>query len=539
MDMSQYRELFLSETREHLRTFNELIVALEGDADDRDKIDSLFRMAHSIKGMAASMEYGEIAELAHKIEDLMDKVRKKLLTFEPAMADLLLEGADLLEGLVDDVATGAAGGRDFGDFLQRLVNYAPAQRNGAVAPPPATGRGEDGREKPPGEKPKELTDSPQSVRVRTAILDNLINTTGELFTNKHRLMNVARGIGSAPLGAALEELSRLLRELHNEVLNVRMVPFASITDRLPRVVRDLARKSGKDVALEIEGKEIELDRGIVEELADPLIHILRNAVDHGVETAAERLDGGKAAQGRITLSAVREKDHICVTVADDGRGMDPAKLTASALARGIITPEEARLLTPRDALFLTCHPGFSTAERITDVSGRGVGMDAARTTIQSLGGTLAIESEAGRGTRIIIRLPLTIAIIDVLLVGCGDLTCAVPVTAIQRTLEIRRDAITTHGRRKVFYLDDEPIQLLSMARIFRMPAPPPAGKFIPLFVSEVKGRRVALVVDRLLGHQEVFVKPLGRPLGRMKGLSGGAILGNGEVVSILDVANIL
>ncbi|MCM2358632.1 MAG: chemotaxis protein CheA, partial [Geobacteraceae bacterium] len=459
--------------------------------------------------------------------------RKGALPFAPAMADLLLEGGDLLEGLVDDVDAGVSQGRSLGDFLARLVGYAPAEEKEAAPPAP-----EPNREEEAGEKRGEQPDSRQTVRVRTAILDNLINTTGELITNKHRLMNVAGEIGAARLDDALTELSRLLRELHNEVLNVRMMPFASLADRFPRVVRDLARKKGKDVAFEVSGKEIELDRGILEELADPLIHILRNAVDHGMETGPERLACGKEAQGRIRLSASREKDQIVVTIEDDGRGMDPAKLIASALAKGVITPEEAKLLSPRQALLLTCRPGFSTAREITDISGRGVGMDVVSATVRSLGGALAIESEAGRGTRIILRLPLTIAIINVLLFGCADLTFAVPVTGVQRTMEIRREAISSRGRQKVFYLDGEPVPLLSMNRICGLP-PPPGGRVVPLFVTEVRGRRVGLVVEQFLGHQEVFVKPLGRPLGRMKGLAGGAILGSGEVVFILDVANIL
>src|SRR6266581_1807601 len=544
MDMSHYRELFLSESREHLSSFNELIVALENDAGDREKINSLFRSAHSIKGMAASMGYGEIADLAHKIEDLMDKVRKGLLAFEPAIADLLLEGSDLLEGLINDVDAGVTGGRDLGDFLQRLVGYSPAERKETAVPVPESDSGavvEERRaeERRAGDRRQEQPDSRQTVRVRTKILDNLINTTGELITNKHRLMNVNKGIGSAQLGTALEELSRLLRELHNEVLNVRMMPFSSITDRFSRLVRDLAKKSGKDVAFEIEGKEIELDRGIMEELADPLVHILRNAVDHGLETEADRKATGKGVQGRIMLSATREKDQVIVTIEDNGRGMDPANLIASALAKGVITPAEAKLFTPRDAFLLTCRPGFSTAREITDVSGRGVGMDVARSTIQALGGSLAIDSEVGRGTRIILKLPLTIAIINVLLVGCAELTFAVPVTSIYRTLEIRREEIATRGRQKVFYLGEEPIPLLSMNRVFGMQSPPHRDKIVPLLVSEVRGRKVALAVDRFLGYQEVFVKPLGRPLGRIKGLAGGAILGNGNVVFILDIANIL
>jgi two-component system chemotaxis sensor kinase CheA len=539
MDMSQYRELFISETREHLRTFNELIVALESAADDRENIDSLFRTAHSIKGMAASMGYGEITELAHKIEDLMDQVRKKLLVFEPAIADLLLEGGDLLEGLVNDVDTGVTEERDLGDFLQRLIGYAPNQAKEATAPSPEPLNIELSKEKIVGERQEKLLVSRQTIRVRTEILDNLINITGELITNKHRLMNVGRELGAVRLSEALEELNQLIRGLHNEVMNVRMMPFASITDRFPRIVRDLARKSGKDVVFEIEGKEIELDRGILEELADPLVHILRNAVDHGLESGTLRLACGKDAQGRIRLSASREKDQVIITIEDDGRGMDPAKLIAKALDMGIITTEASKLLSPRDALLLISSPGFSTAQEINDVSGRGVGMDVVRSTIRTLGGTLAIESELGKGACITLKLPLTIAIINVLLVECAGLIFAVPVTCILRTMEIREEMIATRGKHKVFYLNEEPIPLLSMNRIFGMQVPPPRGKIVTLFVTEVRGRKVALVVDRFLGHQEVFVKPLGRPLNKMKGLAGGAILGDGKVIFILDIANVL
>ena len=539
MDMSQYRELFISETREHLGSFNELIVALESNAEDRENIDSLFRNAHSIKGMAASMGYKEIAGLAHKIEDLMDKVRKGILAFEPAMADLLLEGADILECLVNDVEAGATSVGDLAGFLQRLVDYSPPPKGKEAVPSPEIRQPAAVGEKSSGEKQPEHVDSRQTVRVRTDILDNLINTTGELITNKHRLMDIGEELESVRLGAALEELSRLIRELHNQVMNVRLMPFSSISERFPRVVRDLARKSGKNVTFEIEGKELELDRGILEELADPLVHILRNAVDHGLEPEPERVSAGKSAQGRIRLSAMREKDQVHITIEDDGRGMDPAKLIAAALANGVITPEAAKLLSPQEAFLLTCHPGFSTALEVTDVSGRGVGMDAVRTTVQTLGGTLAIESEAGNGTSIILKLPLTITIINVLLVGCANLTIAIPATCIQRTMEIRGEEIISKGRQKVFYLNDEAIPLLSMNKILGMPSPPTRGKVASLFVIEVRGRKAALVVDRFLGHREVFVKTLGRPLGRLKGLAGGAILGNGELVFILDVANIL
>ena len=534
MDMSQYRELFISETREHLRSFSQLIVALEKDAEDRENIDSLFRTAHSIKGMAAAMGYGDLATLAHKIEDLMDKVRKKVFPFEPAIADLLLEGSDLLEAMLNDIEANVATERDIGVLVEKLVGYARGDRKEAVPQTP-----EDDKAAAPGEKSEAPPRSRQTIRVRTDLLDSLINITGELITNKNRLMNIGRDLGSAPLDDALLELGKLLRGLHNEVLNVRMMPFASISDRFPRLVRDLAQKSGKGVSFDIAGKEFELDRGILEQLSDPLVHLLRNAVDHGLESRAERLANGKEEQGTIRLSVSREKDQVIVTIEDDGRGMDPAKLIASALDKGLIKPEEAKTLSTREALLLTCIPGFSTAQKVTDVSGRGVGMDVVRSTIRSLGGNVVIDSEVGRGSKITLKLPLTIAIINVLLIKCANMTLAVPVSNILRTMEIYRSDIVIRGKHKSLFLDGEAIPLVSMNRIFGIQAAPPTGPVIPLLVGEVKGRRVGLVVDRFLGQQEVFVKALGRPLSRIKGLAGGATLGNGEVVFILDVSNLL
>lgn len=539
MDMSQYRELFISESREHLRAMNELIVSLEKEFGNDENIDSLFRSAHSIKGMAASMGYGDIAKLAHKIEDLMDKVRKGIIVFETGVADLLLTGTDHLEAMILDVEQGGTGNRDITVLLQNIAGYSPAiaaviapdQARAASLQPASTPQKTEARQK--------QAETRQTVRVKTEILDHLINTTGELITNKHRLMNVGKECGSGRLNEALVEHSRLLRELYNEVINVRMMPFAAISDRFPRVVRDLAKKGGKEVAFAIEGEEIELDRGILEELADPLIHIIRNAVDHGLETASERLACGKPAKGMIRLSARREKDQVVIVVADDGKGMDPAELTASAIDKGFIKPEKGKTLSTREALMLICIPGFSTAREVTDVSGRGVGMDSVSSTIKSLSGSLAIESEPGKGSKMILKLPLTITIINVLLARVTPFSVAIPVTNILHTLELKRSMISTLEKMKVFFLEDEAIPLLSLNHIFAVPYTPASSEFVSLFITEVKGRKIGYAVDRFLGQQEVFVKPLGRPLNKMKGLAGGAILGDGEVVFILDVADLL
>ncbi|HEX9024610.1 MAG TPA: chemotaxis protein CheA [Geobacteraceae bacterium] len=538
MDMSQYKDLFVSESREHLRKMGDLIVLLEKEADNRENIDSLFRSAHSIKGMAASMAFATITELAHKLEDLMDRVRKGELPFDGGVADLLLSGTDRLEAMILDVEQGGRGDHDVNELVQRISGYTPALA--AATPSPDTVVPSPPTEADKGGEPrKKQTELRQTVRVKTDILDHLINTTGELITSKNRLLDIGREIDSARLNEALVDLSRELRKLYNEVMHVRMMPFAAVGDRFPRLVRDLAKKSGKEVAFAMEGTELELDRGILEELADPLIHIIRNAVDHGLETPEERLACGKPAEGSVKLSLRREKDLMVISVADDGRGMDPAALKAAAIEKGFIKAEKGAALSPHEALLLVCIPGFSTAGEVTDVSGRGVGMDSVSANIKALSGSLAIESEPGEGSRFILKLPLTITIVNVLIARVASFCFAIPVSNIIHTLELKRSMLSTLEKQKVFYLGDEAIPIFSLNQIFAVPYNPVSQEYVSLFVAEIKGRKMGLAVDRFLGQQEVFVKSLGRPLAKMKGLAGGAIMGDGELVYVLDVANLL
>ena len=551
MDMSQYKDLFVSEAMEHLNGMGDAVVSLEKNPGDTETIHTLFRMAHSLKGMGASMEYHDIADLAHAMEDLMHKVRDGRWSFDSGAADLLLEGTDCLIAMVKDVEAGGTGSGDIADLKRRLAAYAPGPkpetRGGVVPaegehPPAGHGRekGEDAvRDATDRTLLPEQAESRQTVRVRTGVLDTLINLTGELITNKNRMSNIARELGSPLLDASLAELSRLLRGLHDEVLKVRLTPFATIAERLPRTVRDLAKSSGKEVIFTITGKEIELDRGILEELSDPLLHILRNAVDHGLETREERLAAGKPAAGRITLDVSRERDQVVITVSDDGRGMHPDRLIAAAMEKGLLKEEDRGKITRRQALMLICEPGFSTARRVSPISGRGVGMDVVRSSLQSLGGTLAIQSEPGKGSRFLLSLPLTISIIPILLVACSSLTVAFPIAKVLRTIDIRRDALLTRGRKKVFLLGEEEVPLVSLHRIMGIPFSPLRGASIPAVVVEMRGRKAALVVDRFVGQQDVFVKPLGKPLNGLRGLSGGAILGDGQVVFILDPSSLV
>jgi two-component system chemotaxis sensor kinase CheA len=303
------------------------------------------------------------------------------------------------------------------------------------------------------------------------------------------------------------------------------------------MIRDLARQSGKEITFAMEGVEIELDRSILELLGDPLAHLLRNCADHGIETPAARSSAGKSSAGKIAVSVSRVKDQVEIRVEDDGRGIDAERITLAAVQKGFISREKAAGLPVAEKLMLICHAGFSTAERVTEISGRGVGMDVVKTTIQSLGGTLSISSVPGQGSCFLLRLPLTIAIVNVLLVKVGRFTLAIPLTAVLRTLDLKREEVAIIDDQEVFFLDDETMPIFHLGRFLNMPQDAGNADTAPLFITEFKGRRVALQVDKLLGNQEVFVKPLARPLSVIEGLCGATVLGDGEVVFILDVLN--
>ncbi len=527
MDMSPYRDLFVSEVREHLQSMSRLVVALEQAAADPDGIAALFRAAHSVKGMAASMELDAITELAHALEDLMDRVRKGM-PFDAGVTDLLLEGIDLLHLMVDAVAAGRESS-PAAKLIARVRGYAPAPSGGPELP-----AGHDRSSS--GSKGHPPADQQQTVRIRTTLLDRLVGTAGELLTIRHRLALLAEDTGTPGLKEAVHDLTRLVRGLRDDVTTARLLPFATISDRLPRVVRDLARKEGKEVAWGATGTDVELDRAILESLADPLLHVVRNAVDHGLELPSERGARGKPATGTVLLRVEREPDRIVVTVHDDGRGMDPDRIVALALAKGLVGGDEAAALSPRQAFMLTCIPGFSTADEVTEVSGRGVGMDAVLTAVQQLGGSLAIDSTVGSGTTITMRIPATVAIINVLQVRVGHLLLAVPLTVIRRTSDLDRTCIVRREAGLYFPFDGAELPLGILAGMLGMTPPQRAGEHLPVLHCDVGGEVVGLAVDEIIGHREVYCKPLGRPLSSLRAFSGGAVQGDGSVLLILDPA---
>lgn len=650
MDMSKYRGMFLSETKEHLATMSRLILALEKNPADAEGIDALFREAHSVKGMAASMGYQATAKLAHHLEDQLDGCRKSG-SVSASLTDFLLGGLDLLEGLLEDLAADRPE-RDVAAFLSAATPAAPAAVAAAKKPvnpaairpvsrpplpspapetaapsaptpeialkvpesaPPAAvvvdspeagsgvvlrltielavgvaapaarallifkdldrlGRRLDcepteaqirqgesahrlklrlqtsqtaleierrvaaltdvARVEVSPEETREVTpvgrgESSRTVRVRTDLLDRFINLTGELITSRYMLQAAAQQASWSDLRSQLEQHNRVIADLHHHVLQVRMMPLESITGRLPRLVRDLARRTGKEVELQIVGEGVELDRAILEELADPLVHLVRNAVDHGIEKC-----------GTVTVRAWREKDLAMVEVLDNGRGMDPETIRRKAVERGLVSEAQARGMRDRDVLMLVCKPGFSTAAAITETSGRGVGMDVVKSAVEHLGGVLEVDSGPGRGTRMLMKLPLSVAIIKILLIECAGRTLGMPVTRVLRTLEVDRNEVQSSGRQLVLRLDQEAVPLLSLSKILGLPGAPFSGS-VPVVVSEVRGRRVGLAVDRLVGQREVFVKALNYPLDRHAGATGATVLGDGRVVFIIDPQHLL
>jgi two-component system chemotaxis sensor kinase CheA len=645
MDMSKYLGLFASEASEHLEALGKELARFEAERTP-ELWDSVFRHAHSLKGMAASMGFEPIAHLAHCAEDLLGALRETPDRLTREAIDLLLRATDvmtaqvqlaiagkpivpdaaLLQALIDahqrvvdppepDAAPGpeprapspdapaASPDADWGRLsvrvriaassptpgvraflvhkklsalgqifdlrppledlragrlpnqllslvletrageaaVRKLLDQVADLESAEVAPwgalsePPARPAAEPEAPRPVGVEP------PRTVRVRTEVLDHFLDGVGELLLATAHLRDLARRLPERERPAFDEGVDRLhgiVKDLHDRVMGARMTPLAQITDRLPRAARDILRRTGKDADLSITGQEIELDRAILDELADPVLHLLRNCLDHGLENTVDREAAGKPARGRVRVAARRDRDRVVLEIEDDGRGMDPSALKGSAVARGLLTAEQAEGLSLREALMLACLPGVSTAKSVSDLSGRGVGMDAVKRTVENLGGSLEIDSERGRGTRFTLRLPLTVAVVNVLLIGVGEEIYGLPIGKVLGAVELGADELYRSQGARMLSHAGELLPVHGLAGLLAVPEGPPKPQQ-PYVVVEGDGARLALQVDRLLGQEEVVLKPLARPLDRIAGLSGVTILGNGRPIFILDVPRLI
>ena len=626
MDLSKYAALFLAESREHLNACNGSLVEWERAPASVEPVDRLFRAIHTIKGMAATMGYTGVAQLAHSAENLLDALRHARVSATPSVFQLLFRAVDTLGGAVEGVAAGSEAEAD-GELIAELDAAAAGATSGTAEVP----AGEAPAAPTPGEpRSRRASDAPRSrpvqvtirpgavmrgaraalvlrraeglgvvsglrppaaqlerdefdgrfffrlqtklpdveivaalgsvgeveavqveeaaaeadgaghgrqIRVDLRRLDALMKHVGELVVAKNRLTALSGEAADPTLSELSERIARLVSAMQTEVLAARMTPVGEVFDRFPRLARDLSRDLGKRIRFDMEGEEIELDRSILDEIGEPLLHLIRNAADHGIEPPEQRISAGKSAEGRILLSATRERNTVALRVVDDGRGIDRERILAKARHEGLASAE-VDTLTDDLLVRVLARPGFSTAKSVSGVSGRGVGVDVAMTRVRALGGTLEVRSELGRGSTFLIRVPLTLAIVRALLAEAGGERYAVPLAYVAETVEFDRRAVTSVRDREALVVRDQVIPTVHLRDLVSATSEAKSGRQ-PTVILEVGERRTALVVDALLGQQDIVVEPFDAPRGMPSFVGGATILADGKPALILDAAALL
>lgn len=530
-------ESFLVEAREILETLGHDLVDLEKRPTDAELLNKIFRGVHTLKGTSSFLGLSAVSDLAHEYEDLLNKLRKGVLQVRPSMMDVMLEAADQLRKLVAAVEHNETAPQDCSATVERLHR----EIRGEAAPATAVADPSEGT-KTADTKATDLT-----IRVDVSRLDHLMNLVGELVLARNRLSQTAVAISqelvksesSAGLQEASTQVDFITTELQMAVMKTRMVPVARLFNRLPRLVRDLSRETGKPVDLQIYGEETELDKSIIEELNDPLVHLIRNAVDHGIEPEAERRAAHKDPGGTIVVNAEHQGNHIVISIEDDGRGIDPQRLRQKAVEKGLITPAQAADLSDRDAVNLIFAPGFSTAATVTSISGRGVGMDVVRSNIARLKGIIDVQSQPGHGTLITLKVPLTLAIIQGLLVRVAQEIFAIPLASVLEVVRVHRnDLQTIHGRWTI-RLRDSVLPLVSLGDMLRVPGSQHDNPWLYVVVVGWADQRTGLVVDAMMGQREVVIKSLGDYLSNTTGIAGSTILGDGRTILIVNVGQLM
>jgi len=653
MDLSSFKEVFAAEARDYLQSLNEDLLDFEKNPQDHSTVDEMFRAAHSLKGMAGTMGFDELAEFTHEMESVLDLLRTGELQPTTHVINVLFMAVDTLELLLDEtiserpissyaeqiaalralvenpqVAETAISGEmtysaELNEFNRETIKQGIAQGYKAFAVSvvlrpktilksvrvytvfqaleevstivqsnPAVQDLEDEKfdrqfalvllTKESGDRIRQIvegiseiesvrveeivldtveavdkaqdetaaavsTQVPSApvrisrqeplVRVETERLDKLINLVGELVISRTQVIEMVKSGESTDRMGALDQLDRITTELQYAAMSLRMVPIKQVFDRFPRMVRDLAQARGKDINLEIFGETTELDRSIVNQIGDPLVHLLRNSIDHGIEPKAERIAKGKPAAGTIRLSARHEGSHILIEISDDGQGLNIDRIREEAIERGLL-PVGTKEISMAEAVNFLFHPGFSTAETVTDLSGRGVGLDAVKATVESLSGTIDMESEPGRSTRTIIKLPLTLAIIKALLVKVDGETVAIPIQAVRENIQVEPGQIKTIQQNDVIMLRNEVLPLYDLADCLGF-APVDRSGPLPVIIVEVRGEKVGFIVEDLIGQQEIVIKSLSSIVGDVKGVAGATVLGNGRIALIIDNSTLI
>ncbi|HEU17331.1 MAG TPA: chemotaxis protein CheA [Methanolinea sp.] len=650
-ELDAYRSLYIAESRENHENIVKNLLILETGSDE-GAIGEIFRSAHSLKGMSASMGFEGMEKLCHAMEDVFQEIRNESLDVGPGLVDDLLAVVDDIEAMLDDIEAGGQGiPPDIDDKVRMLKNWIPGGEEpseavmvstagpgpesipdeeayggvgsaasnryrvrirlsdtcdnknlrgmiilsnleeighieslnperstiedgdfagameldmisdagrealeiitsgtdvhqaeiteaAGVSPPPpeTTGHEKKGEKTPPGGKAEKTDRSKEikNIRVEITRLDRMMNLIEDLVINRGRITQVAEKYRIKELDETLNMVERSVSDLQNLMMKIRMIPLNHTFNRFPRTVRDLAHREGKEVEFIIEGGETELDRSVMDGLNDPLLHLIRNAIDHGIEIPEKRVAAGKPPKGTLLLSARRDRDNVIITIEDDGGGINADRVKEKAIRAGLITREAAAELSKEEAFELLFRPGFSTAEVITDVSGRGVGLDVVKNSIESLKGTVRVDSTENRGTKFELLLPPTMAIVNVMMVRINNRRCAIPVNNVVEVASLSEGKIHRIGQQEAIVVRDEVLALDRLHDMFGR-----SEKSEILVILQNQNRKRSLAVDMIEGQQEVVIKPLSTIVGLCRGVSGVTIPGDGEVVPVLDVNSIL
>jgi len=650
VDLSRYMDIFVAESQEHLDNLNKNLLLLEKNPDNKSVLNEIFRSAHTLKGMAATMGLERMAELTHEMETVLTFLKEGKIVVKQDIIDLLLSCLDdlnamirsfvkegkepcIAQGLIDALRNLSECGSDqsqeqtkssYFEFNEYELSVLEASKEsnymsyhikielaeGTVMKsarafmvfrcledfgqiikciPPVQDLEEEKfdnsfeiflitledaekittalnsisevkvasitevnierslssitpavhSQKDDSEAENFIISSKalhlKTVRVDIDRLDDMMNLVGELVINKTRLEQIASGYRMSEMEEAIEQMGRLTTDLQSLVMKVRMVPIRQVFDRFPRMVRDISHSLHKDVELVIEGEQTELDRTVIDEIGEPLVHLIRNALDHGIEPPDVRAAVDKPRTALLRLAARQEGNNVIIEVEDDGEGIDINDIRKQAINKGFVDPREGELLDDKAVLNIIFEQGFSTNNTVNDISGRGIGMDVVKAKIESLNGTIDIETEKGKGTKVIINLPLTLAIIQALLVKVGEEQYAIPLHSIDETTFLIPEQIKMVQNYEVFLLRDMVLPLIRGSRLLEVPTADQKNSEEFVVVVHKGKQRLGLVVDQLVGQQEIVIKPLGNLLAGIPGIAGATILGNGQVATILDV----
>jgi two-component system chemotaxis sensor kinase CheA len=528
VDTGRYAKLFLSESREYLSEINTALLELERGGGDA-AVARLFRAVHTMKGMGAAMGYTSVAELSHELETLLDKLRSGSLAVTPVIIDTLFAAVDALEQTVD-LATGPTPQQlDVGAITAR-IRQAAEQVPQTFTAEFAIPKKEKSESSTPALKP------PRHIRIDSRRLDTLMNVAGELVIARDRIAQISERLGDEELVEATRHASQIISSLQNEIMTSRMVPVWQIFERFPRVVRDTARSLGKEVEFKIEGKEIELDRSMLDEMGEPVLHLLRNSLDHGIELPGDRVKAGKPRVATLILTAERDRATVLIRVTDDGRGIDQNRVLPRAKALGIVESTTTKL-SEQELVAIISRPGFSTAEKVTDLSGRGVGFDIVANKVRTLGGSLEVHTDQGLGTSVSMRLPLTLAISRALLARVEKEIYAIPLTHVLETFALSQPMLLEVKGKEVVAIRDDVFPAIRLRERVGLPAGAPTGGQVVLV--ELAERRAALIVDEFVGQQEIVMKQFDGVNGSRTLFSGATILGDGAPALIIDASTLL